>query len=401
MTSPKIKQLAAMRQINTATGMAVMWMCFFLCSAAIAWAETPAQLSSTVHPPPSGIIVTPKFGGEILGYGVDPFGSQGILSEAALLSNGNILAATETFDLSTGQIVNVLGMIQSPSNDFDTTGVFGRIGLVLYQHNGQGFYLTVNPVESTGFRGFWTPPIRSGYQIGAVSGSHVDSRLAADEFSFDTGNTYVFSSNLMTDTFGPQISLQPIISGTLFFQPLVAYDNLANRAVLADSFGCPEPTCTTYIAVVDLRTGNITEFNDQLGVGTVDGLAVDPTTKIACVATSIDQGIAFYNLTTQTGFEVQIPNAGSALQAGEDVEFDPLHSVFLVSQYSSNGDPNNPQPRVYVYDEHGNVLKTISGLQRIPISPNTIAINPSRRIGFLPVIAEPQHEALELQSFSY
>jgi len=356
---------------------------------------------SAQAPPPAGVIVTPRFGGEILGYGVDPFGSQGLLSESVQLSGGEVLAATETFDLSTGQIVNVLEMIQSPSNDFDTTGVFGRIGLVLYQHNGQGFYFTVNPVESTGFRNFWTPPIRSGYQIGAVSGTHLDARLVADQFSFNTDNTYVFSSNLANDSFGPQISLQPIIDGTLFFQPLVAYDNLANRAVLADSFGCPQPTCTTSMAIVDLTTGSINKFNDGLGVGTVDGVAVDPVTKIACVTSSIDQAVQFYNLTTQTGFEVIIPNAGSALQAGLDVEFDPLHSLFLVSQYSSTGDPNNPQPRVYVYDEHGNVLETISGLQRIPVSPNTIAVNPMRRVGFLPVIVEPQHEALELQSFSY
>ena len=359
-------------------------------------AETPTQQPRV--PPPSGVIVIPRFGGQILGYGVDPFGSQGLLSESV---DGSNLAATETFDLATGRIVNVLLMTQSQNTDFDTQGVFGRIGLVLFQRNGQGFYLKVNPVESSGFNGFWNPPIQPGYQLGTESGTHLDARVAAYQVSFNTGLTYVFSSNLANNTFGPQISLQPIIDGTLFFLPLIAFDNLSNRAVLADSFGCPEPTCVTYVAVVDLSTGNITEFTDQLGVGTVNGLAVDPVSKIACVTSSVDQGLQFYNLTTQTGFEVQIPNGGSALQAGLDVEFDPIHSVFLVSQYSSTGNPNDPQPRVYVYDEHGNVLETISGLQRIPVSANTIAVNPMRRIGFLPVIVEPQHEALELQSFSY
>ena len=56
----------------------------------------------------------------------------------------------------------------------------------------------------------------------------------------------------------------------------------------------------------------------------------------------IDQGVEFYDLDNETGFEVQIPNAGNALQAGLDVEFDPLHKVFLVEQYRSTGNPNDP-----------------------------------------------------------
>jgi hypothetical protein len=279
--------------------------------------------------------------------------------------------------------------------------VFGRIGVVLYQHSGTNFYLTLNPVEANRFTGFWGPPIRSGFQLWAVSGNVINSNVAAYQLSFDLAQTYVFSANISNNTSGPQISLAPIMNGNEFFHPALAYDNLANRAVLADSQGCPEPTCVSSIAVVDLRTGNITEFSDGLGVGTVNGLAVDPVTKIACTTTLVDQGVEFYNLATQTGFEVQIPNAGSELQAGLDVEFDPVHSVFLVSQYSSTGNPSDPQPRVYVYDEHGNVLETVSGLQRIPVSPNSIAVNPMRRVGLLPVIVEPQHEALELQSFSY
>jgi hypothetical protein len=155
------------------------------------------------------------------------------------------------------------------------------------------------------------------------------------------------------------------------------------------------------IATVNLTTGEISEFTSNLGVGTVNGLAVDSATGIACTTTSVDQGVEFYDLAKQTGFEVQIPNAGSSIQAGLSVAFDPVHSVFLVAQYDSTGPPDNPVPHIYVYDEAGNVTETISGLQRIPISPASIALNPVKRIGFLPAVLEPQNEVLELQSFSY
>jgi hypothetical protein len=117
--------------------------------------------------------------------------------------------------------------------------------------------------------------------------------------------------------------------------------------------------------------------------------------------TSLDEGVEFYDLAAGTGFEVQIPHAGSATQAGLDVEFDSVHKLFLIAQYSSTGNPADPQPRIYVYDESGNVRETITNLQRIPISPARIALNPHARIGFVPVIVEPVNEALELQSFHY
>jgi rRNA processing protein Gar1 len=58
-------------------------------------------------------------------------------------------------------------------------------------------------------------------------------------------------------------------------------------------------------------------------------------------------------------------------------------------------------PRLSVYDEHGNVEETISNIQRTPIGPTPIVLNPSKRIGFVPAVVGPENEFLELQSFSY
>ncbi|HTZ95751.1 MAG TPA: hypothetical protein VMB18_05105 [Terriglobales bacterium] len=359
--------------------------------------DSPSKRSTGAN---SNILVIPRFGGQILGYAVDPGGTEGILSEAVALANGNVLAATETFDQSTGKILKVIAKTET-QDDFATQGIFGSVGMVLYQHKGSNYFLTMNPFSGNKFNGAWKPPIKPQYQLWATSADDGSSDVAAYQSSYDTGLTYVFASNIAKNTFGPQISLQSIIDVDEFFHPLIALDRKTDEAVLADSQDCSEPDCVMSIALVNLSSGKITEFTDNLGVGTVNGLAVDSNTGIACTTTAIDQGAEFYNLAEETGFEVQIPNAGNGIQAGLDVEFDPIHKLFVITQYSSTGNPKDPEPRVYVYDEAGNVLETITGIQRIPVSPAPIALNPVTREGFIPVIVEPADEALELQSFSY
>lgn len=348
------------------------------------------------------IIVQPKFGGQILGYDLDRNGTEGLLSEFVSESSTTNFVATEAFDQQTGAVIAVIAKQNHTSDDFVTQSINADdFGLVLFQHGGNNEYLILNPLNSNKFTGRWTPPIKSGYNLWTVSESQGPPEVAAYQSSFQTGETFVFSSNLATNTFGPQISLAPIQDVNEFFHPAIAFDSQTNQAVLADSQGCSEPICVSSVALVDLTSGSITKFTNNLGVGDVNGLAVDPQTGIACTTTLIDQGVEFYNLANQTGFEVQIPNAGNAIQAGLDVEFDPLHKLFLVAQYSSTGNPNDALPMVYVYDEAGNVQETIAGLQRIPVSPARIVLNPTNRTGFLPVVVEPQDLVLQLQSFTY
>jgi hypothetical protein len=346
------------------------------------------------------VIVTPKFGGQILGYDIERNGAEGLLSEFITLSGGDFFVATETFSQKTGVILKVVAKENKTTDDYVTQGVFGSVGLDLFQHAGQNHFLTINPLNGGKFTGKWTPPIKPNYQLWSISVSQGASNVAAYQSSGDTGLTYVFSSNIAKNTFGRQISLKPIIDGDEFLHPQIALDNKTNQAVLADSPGCPEPDCVSTIALVDLVSGKISKFSDNLGIGTVNGLAVDSEKGVACTTTLTDGGVEFYDLAKKTGFEVQIANFdGTALDAGLDVEFDPIHHVFLIAQWSSNGgNVNDPQPQVYVYDEEGNLKETVP-VQRLPSSPSLIALNPSKRIGFLPVIV--QEQALELQSFTY
>src|ERR1039458_1492341 len=80
------------------------------------------------------IIVHAKFGGQIFGFDIDQNGTEGVLSEAKTLSNGNVLAAVETFDQTTGKILAVVTKTQT-QDDFITLGVVGNsVGLVEHEH---------------------------------------------------------------------------------------------------------------------------------------------------------------------------------------------------------------------------------------------------------------------------
>src|SRR5215472_12056664 len=89
---------------------------------------------SSAGTPASSVIVSTKFGGQIFGFDIDQGGTEGILSEAQTLSNGNVLAAVETFDQKTGKIIAVLAKTET-QDDFITLGVVGvSVGLVEHEH---------------------------------------------------------------------------------------------------------------------------------------------------------------------------------------------------------------------------------------------------------------------------
>ena len=337
------------------------------------------------------VIVHPKLGGQILGYDIDRNGTEGLLSEFFALNNGNSNVATETFDQKTGKILKVVVKKINTQDDYVTQGIWGGLGLVMFEHEISFLHVkrtfhTMNPLDGNKFTGTWTPPIKKNYQLWTTSVSpEGTANVAAYQVSFDGSfKGDVFSTNIATNTFGPQIQL---ILGDL---PLLAYDSKTNQAVLAHS---GTPTEHASVQTVDLTKGKVRTFT-ALGVDVVNGLAVDSATGTACITTEggpfTPPMVEFYNLAKQTGFGVPMSGANIGL----DVEFDAIHKLFLVAE----GDFVNFN--ILVFDEKGSLKETIP-VQKLPVSPSLIALNPGKRIGFIPVIVEPQHEFLELQSFKY
>src|SRR5215471_12381055 len=299
-----------------------------------------AQSSSD---PAASVIVTSKFGGQIFGFDIDQNGTEGVLAEAQTLNNGTILAAVETFDQNTGKILNVL-IKANTRYDYLAFGIVGNsVGLVEREHeisflNIQRSFLTINPISGNKFTGKWTPPIGQKHLISLISrnqGSPNSAIFAED----NSGNfiPFVFSSNVAANTFGPVIRISDSANFGSFTPPM-ALNTKTNKAYLGGGNGCFG--CIPVFGVADLTKGTFTEFTG-VGFGFVNGIAVDSDDNIACTTTEDDASVEFYDLKTQSGFSELLPNSGSnQFFSGADVEYDPIHKLFLVAQPNSSSAPS-------------------------------------------------------------
>ena len=362
--------------------------------------------SSQGRPPkgPGKVVVHPKFGGTILGFDVDQNGSEGLLSEFNTVGN-NCPWATETFDRVTGKILKVVSQGKGINCDSAevASGVVGTsIGLVEYEHSaGIGdplhtTFKTINPLEQNQISGTWTPPFDKNAYIGEVSRNQGTPINAFQVYDVKTELTYIFGSDVAKNTFGPVMQIP---------YPIYAYIGLntkTNDAVLAgatSSYGSSE------ITLANLTTGKIKSFDMDLGSGEIMGIAVDSEDDIAVVATFVDASVSFYDLKNQTGFSEVLPgipqNCDDACTAA-DVEYDPIHKLFLVAQpLSSQGNPNIST--IYVYNRKGTLLETLNGFQftgaRFDLFPPHISLHPSDRSGFVDLTNSLGVGAI--QSFTY
>jgi hypothetical protein len=350
------------------------------------------------------ILVHSQFGGQIFGFDIDQNGTEGLLSEAQSLPNGTVLAAVETFDQATGKILKVVQETKT-QDDFVTMGIVGTsVGLVEREHvisfeHVQRTFQILNPLDLNQFNGVWTPPIGSQHIIMPTGVSRSQGVPNVAVFAYDNSDQfipYVFSSNVAANTFGPVVKITDSNNfGSV--PPPIAYDSQTNQAILGGGPGCFG--CLPVIGVVDLTEGTFTEFNG-VGFGFVNGLAVDAADGIACTTTEDDAGVEFYDLKAQTGFTVTLPRSGGQqFYSGADVEFDPIHKLFLIAQPNSSSSPSGSS--IYVYDTNGNLKETLNGFNfsnAFNVIPAHIALNPSKRSGF---VDGPDPGVTDIQSFKY
>lgn len=356
---------------------------------------------------PTGVVVHSQFGGQIFGFDIDQNGSEGLLAESKTLPNGLVLAAVETFDQTTGSILNVVELT-SPAHsqdDFITMGVVGNsVGLFEHEHVSR-FTVTsrtfsvLNPLGGNRITGAWTPPIGAQHIIMPTGVSRSQGVPNVAVFAYDNSGQfipYVFSSNVANNTFGPVVHITDSNNfGSV--PPPIAYDSVTNKALLGGGNGCFG--CRPVFGVVDLTGGTFTEFTGT-GFGFINGLAIDSVDGIACSTTEDDASVEFYDLATQTGFAVQLPGSQGLQQfSGADVEFDPVHKLFLIAQPTSSSSPTGST--IYVYDPHGNLQETINGFSfsnTFNLIPAHIALHPSQRSGY---VDGPGSGVSEIEGFTY
>ncbi len=350
------------------------------------------------------VIVRGRLGGLIFGFEVDPNGTEGLLCEAVSNPDGTVSARVETFSQDTGRIIRVLYKSES-QDDVIALGVAGSVGLIEHEHvrglfNVRRSFFTINPLEGNMINGRWTPPIDPKQIVNQVKAALDGSpNIAVYALSVSTNvNPVVFTSNLADNTFGPLID----ITDPDFTQeapPVIAFDPIGNQIFLGHNKPSPF-ILPPVIGFVDLTTGSFVKRNG-LGLGVINGIAVDSEDGVLCTDTSFDSAVQFYTLSNFSGISVFLPghNPQTSTASGGDIEFDPINKLFLVAQPFSDGQLNNGSS-IHVFDLAGNLIESIDGLNfqgGDNVFPVHITLNPNNRIGFV----NGPDLTTAIQSFSY
>jgi hypothetical protein len=261
-------------------------------------------------------------------------------------------------------------------------------------------FSTVNPLDANKFTGEWKPPvIGSNHLIMPDGVSRTQGFPSVAVFAYDNGNSFipwVFESNVAKDTFSPIVK---ITDSTNFgsVPPAMAFDTKTNQVILGGGTGAFDRL--PVIGIVDFTNHSFSEFTG-VGFGFVNGMAVDSADGIFCTTTEDDANVEFYDLATETGFTVVLPNSSGLQQfSGADVEFDALHKLFLIAQPDSSSAASGST--IYVYDTKGNLKETLNGFSfsnTFNVIAAHIALNPKLRSGF---VDGPDSGVTEIQSFTY
>ena len=345
-----------------------------------------------------------KLGGFIFGFEVDPNGTEGLLCEAVLNTDGTVTAAVETFNQSTGRIIRILAKTNT-RDDFIAWTVAGSVGLIEREKVRGLFdikrtFSTINPLSGNQINGDWTPPIGRKQIVNQVKPAFDGSpNVAVYALSVSTSvNPVVFTSNLSANTFESAIEITDL-NFTTEAPPVIAFDPIRNQVILGHDKPSPfiEPPL---LGFVDLATGSF-DVKPGLGLGVINGVAVDGEDGILCTDTSFDSAVQFYNLSDFSGLSVFLPGADpqTSTASGGDIEFDPINKLFLVAQAFSNGSLTDGSS-IQVYDTVGNLVESIDGLMfqgGDNVFPVHITLNPSHRVGFV----NGPDLTTAIQSFSY
>ena len=386
-------------------------------SFAVLAALCSAAQAKPHHPVGLGKVLTSKDGGQIFGFDINQSGDDGVLASSLDVGTQDVLVSVETFDQNTGKITRSFAKYQGTRNGYAMDGIFaGDVALVTHYVTPKGSifakrnYEVMNPVTANKFTCAWTPPIKN-----------VDIQLAADNQAASTSVVYVIEldrqdapellvSNVAANTFSNVIPVDQKFSlGTI---PQLAQFTAANQAVLASSpDGGKRGGAPPLNGLVDLSTGKLTTFNGYNNglyhAGLVNGLAVDPNTGVAATTTELNSQVEFYDLNKKTGITfVQLPctNDTDQLNSGTTITNDPVNKLFLVTDL--NYCDGSQGAAIVVYDESGNLIETITGLNPeigFAVGQPPPRINPGKRMGW--AFGGPQGAGKqginELQQFFY
>ncbi len=347
----------------------------------------------------AGPIVTSKFGGTIFGWAIDENGADGVLTEVTPPSGSPFTSVVETFDQATAKITKVVRKQNGDSGNrelFVDAVLANDVGLIDDErHYGKYtrrdvFYLMA-PVSKKKVTGTWTRPPGRNFLIFDIADqqSNPAAVMAATILDGSIKNPPTFEV-VVTDVATNKILriLHAPRGDGVNYPYFVAEDTTTQHAYVPAANHDSQTVFIDY----DIRNGHASNnFVAPPFSGPVAGIAIDSATHMMCTTTGSTYSVQMYDLKTKKQtFVGQIPNSGGEGQAGSSIAADPINHLFIVGQ------PNSLKggSEIYVYDEQGNVLESLTGFAFGPLSG--IQVVAGSRSGY---VGGPQGNQLE--SFTY
>lgn len=316
------------------------------------------------------------------GFAINPNGSDAMMAAALHLSTGWYLDSLDEFDQGTHAGKSLFGGYVAAPYSVRGGGLFGP-DTALYgvgQNSNSIVGTSYRKVTSLGgvhpFQGNLTLPSTTDFlrQVSFNPGSATGAVLFQDtNVGYGTAPLQIAAFNPATSTLGTPVASK--ISNTydnsvfLFGADMGLNDAVVLRSQFIDFTG----HTPAFLDLVNLQTG-ATTTTQSVASGISDALAVDDTTHMALSNSVADNSLVLYNLQTGAQAKIQTPWTQTSIARGYtgglsafDAQFiaaDPVNHLFLVYAQWGPGidtaDFNATSP-LYVFDESGNCLKTITG----------------------------------------
>lgn len=375
----------------------------------MAGAEVAAEAGDVSTVMMDGIV--PSDGGNLQnGYGINAGGSDGFLTSSQITAGGVFLSSAEIFDQSTAKIIAT--PLSSNQDAYLTIGwgVWGDdIGILATRNltipgdppSATSFTL-MNPVASGALGSSWSPPVlKDGVsaivQSAVSTGTSTAVILSGNAIGSSKIPYKVFSSNLSANTFSPaynvSAALPKHVNGVPFALGL-AYDGGTHTGVV--SFASLTASCgAPLLAHVNLLSGDIKLTNGP-GTGFPLDIAIDSTTHTAVYQSQCDNGLQIVHLADGTSISKTLPGTTGLYNA-----VDPRHGLIAVEMVAAGGDgDNNAMSVIYIYDEHGRLLKTLERFNffntGLTVNADNLQLDPVHRVGYM---FGP--DGFQLEPFSY
>ncbi|MGA2761202.1 MAG: hypothetical protein ABSF08_12900 [Candidatus Cybelea sp.] len=340
-----------------------------------------------------------KFGGPIYGWAINENGTDGFFTEAPMVGY-TLVSTIETFDQTSGKVIKVVARQRSKHENhelFADATLANDVGLIdderafVGQHIRRDVYHVMAPVSKNKVTGTWTHPPGKDFLIydiadqqsspAAVMAATILDGVITKPPTFEVVVTDVATNKILRTLYAPK-------GDGVNYPYFVAEDLTTQHAYVP---GANYHSQTVFIDY-DIRGGRVSNnFVAPPFSGPVAGMAIDSASHMMCTTTDSTYSVQMYDLKTKKQtFVGQIPNSGGEGQAGSAIAADPINHLFIVEQ------PNSLRggSEIYVYDEQGNVLESLSGFAFGPLSG--IQVVAGSRTGY---VAGPR--ANQLESFTY